>query len=185
MAKMNLIFVVAISIVALVALAGMASAYSVNVDRLQRNGYYVGTPTLISGGTEQYGYTYTFTPDGTYTLFGTATNDGSTPLTVFVDLSDGMQSVDLKELTVPAAVNNQSGTTTFTLTAKTPWFFKYWTTPADQDDHITLDVLHHYDIVDQGDSVTHTVDQGPMSNLVAILLNGKFNFGNSTLYSFV
>lgn len=183
MVKVKIILILTIALVALTALSGMASAFTVNVDHIQRNGYYTGTPVLLKDEIYHYGYNYTFNPDGTYTLFGTITNEDSTPVTVIVQLSDGGASTDLQLIEVPAATGSKSGSVALELTTKTPWFFKYYTSAADQNDHITLNVLHAYDVTDEPDTTIHTLNQGPMSDAVAIFSNGKITYNGQPAYT--
>jgi hypothetical protein len=58
-----------------------------------------------------------------------------------------------------------------------------WYDEDSSNDFVPYD-LSGVDYVDAPDLIQHTIDQGPMSNMVISLSNGKFDYGNSTLYSF-
>ncbi len=182
MVKLNKFIILSISALAIIAFAGVASASGVNIDKIQANGNYVGNPVLLSGDSQFYGYNYTFVPDGTYTVFGTLTNDGySAPLSMDVTV-DSLLANDYQDMTVtaPASWGITKGTSQFSITLRAASFDDVYVYVNDD-----LVDTSGVDRVNSADNMAHTVDQGPMSNLVAILLNGTFNFGNSPLYSFL
>lgn len=181
MVKANRLIMVAILSLVMVATAGMASAaITVAVDTVQSNGHYVGSQTVVSSESGIYGYTYTFVPDGTYTVWGTVTNDGASTVPVWVGAGCKDHSEESDLYYVPA-----NGSSSFT-----------YTFAAASDSDVTVGYqtgtyglvyvdLSKADWTNSPDTMTHTVDQGPMSNMVANFMNGVFDFGNSTLYSFV
>ncbi len=179
MVKVNRLIIIAALSIVLLAMAGAASAsVTFKVDQIQRNGYYTGVPTLLSGGSEQFGYTYTFVPDGSYTVFGTVTNDANADVHVGV----GIQPLgDLDEYSwlsfyVPA---NGKSSWTYKLTAPNTqfqsivgvWLVSGW--PLD---------FTGVDVVDGADTTIHTVDEGPMSNATAIFSNGHMTYDGAPIF---
>jgi hypothetical protein len=186
MTKINKILILAVSVIALVALAGVASAaVTYKVESITRNGYYIGVPTLIAGDFNQYGYTYTFVFDGTYTISGYATNDGPVPVDVWVDaFSYSSSDWNIDKFTVPAADSFKPGKASFSVKIRSPDsnFDSYAGLAGDPGNKISYEGV---DIVDAVDNQAHTVDQGPMSDATAIFVNGKVTYKGSPLYSVV
>jgi hypothetical protein len=163
---------------------------------------------LLSGDTKQYGYSYDFSPDGNFTVFGTITNaDNASDYDVAVwfygSMADG--TVFLASHTtvnVPAATDmfyavgsdgkgrqygwTRPGTATFSLTVQSfsDRLWVYWGRQNEDEKLRNIDISG-IEIVDQDDLTGHTVDQGPMSDTVALYSNGKYNFGNWSLYGWV
>jgi hypothetical protein len=171
MVKINKFVMVAVLSLVLVAICGVASAATVKVDKVQVNGNYVGVPTLLDNVPGYYGYTYTLVPDGTYTVFGTITNDDKINDT-FVWIGAGTKAFCevADSFIIPAG-----GKKTFEFTFG-----------AANDSDVTVGYSNGYspiiyydlsgiDFVDAPQS-PHTVDQGPMSNAVAIYANGKLTY---------
>jgi hypothetical protein len=230
MVKLNILLIMAILPIALVVLSGAASAsgtatvqsVTFTVDSIHANGHYIGVPALIPNTTEQYGYNYTFVFDGSYTIFGHATNSANTSIQASVDAYEynhsGGAPLDWEwdSFTIPAATNSP-GEVYFSVSVKS----------LDMDfDSIgyvgTVDHSHPYAgphaflfgvgdensiITNEPDTTTHTVAEGPMSNMSIVytseefnsnpgvqysinqsnsnmFFNGKFNFNNSSLYAF-
>jgi hypothetical protein len=187
MTKINKILILAVSAIVLVALAGVASAeVTFKVDQIQRNGHYIGTPTLLSGDFHKYGYTYTFVFDGKYTISGYATNTNATPVDVWVDANSysygGPGHYQYVPFTIPAAGKNP-GRADFSVTITSPDNnFDSWAGQVGVAGHVVND-LSGIDIVDVEDTTQHTIDQGPMSDATAIFSNGKITYKGSPLYS--
>ncbi len=211
MVKINIFSIIAIMAIALVAMTGTAYAtipimatadgLTVQVDTIQTNGVYHGTPIMNSILTGQTTYEYKLVTDGTYTVSGTVINDNQT------------LTYDVKIKASPYKEEKQKMPAGIVISAKNPYrpqftqvtarngtraqFSITLAAPSDNDIFVyahafAIDSEMGYPvIVDMGNvdhitaaETTHTVNQGPMSNGVALYVNGKFNFGNSTLYSF-
>ena len=180
--------------IVLSTVGGIAYAkVTVTVDHVQRNGNYIGVPTLIPGEYPRCGYNYSFVPDGTYTVFGSITSDdanNSTPVWLLATkyrMNGGTKLITLIKsgwVTVPA-----NGKSDFSLT---------WATKNESDNALcynypALNTTHTVTVipinldpsifVDQPDQITHTLDQGPMSDGVAIFSNGKWNFTCLPIYT--
>jgi hypothetical protein len=183
MVKTQKLLIVAILAIAFIAMAGMANArpadISVKLDKIQVNGAYIGLPTLLSSEAPIYGFQYTLVPDGTYTVFGTITNYENESIDVTV--TGGMRPLSLgawhgtttQVVHVPA-----SGTAGFTLT--------FW---APSRDDIRVDCIGYgristagVEFVDMPDNTEHTVNQGPMSDAVAIFTNGVMNYNGKPAF---
>ena len=190
MFKMNKILILGILVFALVTLSGAASADSVadghliwTLDSVTSSGHYYGTPVLLSGDVAKYGYNYTFVPDGMYTVKYHVTNDALVPIDGYTYVFSPLAAPNSiqQDFTIPAG-----GSANFSLTL-----------PAPDSEHIACEVSNFYDeigtylfyygdpldIVNQGDSTEHTVDEGPMSNAIVTYLNGKPTYTGSPLYA--
>jgi hypothetical protein len=169
-----------------VAVAGVASAeVTYTIDNIQANGDYIGTPKINSTNYPQCDYEYIFYPDGTYTIFGTITNDGDTSSELYVDFYSEAHWAeygwDRQIFNLPA-----NSKIDYTMTAKAEsvddlaiWFFN---NERSVDDNVVD--LSGVDFSNVPDLKQHTIDQGPMSDLVVVLANGVFDFGSSITYSF-
>jgi hypothetical protein len=188
MANMNRLAIMAVLGVSLIALCGVASAFTVTlpvtvtVDTIQINGHYDGSMALLGNVPGYYGYTYNlFIPDGTYTVKGTVKNDDEdNAVDAWVGVVDksGLLSLGMAKPVVDAEQTlhlKMGGEGTFELSLA-----------AESIDGITVyyGVGNFYkeadtsgaDIVNQEDLKKHTIDQGPMSNAVAIYSNGKLTY---------
>ncbi len=178
MVKANRLIIIAALSIALLAMAGVASAaITVTVNTVQSNGYYLGYPTLISSESSIFGYNYTFIPDGTYTVWGTVANDGAAPVSVWVGAGTKANSETSGMYDVPA-----SGSSSFSYTFR-----------AASESDVTVGYqygiygvmfvpLDHADWVNAADAMTHTVDQGPMSNATAIFSNGHMTYDGAPIF---
>jgi hypothetical protein len=190
MLRINRLVIVVILAIGLMATAGFASAtITFKVDKVQTNGIYHGVPKLISGEDSRYGYEYTLLPDGTYTVTGTVTNNGVNKTWVGVDVGFKYNTVGKavwKDFYVPAASGGKPGTASFSFTwpANSSDEVLVWVTNWDEGPIFEPYDLSNVDYVDAPE-YAHTVDLGPMSDMVTVYSNETFMFGNSTLYSFV
>ncbi len=179
----NKILMILVFALALGAIAGMANASPIPVScvitSINQNGNYIGEPVLSNDAPGLYSYNYVFSPDGTYTIYGTLTNmDPKNDYTVFVSY----------------ALNGGSGWILVPANSKVDFSF---TDPADSYNSVlgglwweVMDTTFsasadtsHVDLT-QAAYVSHTVDEGPMSDLSILFTSGKFDFKNSPLYSF-
>ncbi len=176
MMNFNRLAIVAILAVALVAICSVANAApvsstaTVTVDKVHINGHYVGVPTLLGNVPGYYGYTYTLVPDGTYTVFGHIKNDDPNNTTsAWVGAGTKAHEEVSQWFSIP-----KGGKVSFQFTCA-----------AASKDDFTVGYdnpgFHFYDLsgvdfVDTPDSTTHTVNQGPMSDAVAIYANGKLTY---------
>lgn len=182
-----------LSLVLLMSSSTACARVTVTVDKVQRNGHYIGVPTLIPGEYPRYGYNYSFVSDGTYTVFGSIASDdanNSTPVWLLASkyMKKGhMEMITLVKsgwVTVPA-----NGRSDFSLT---------WATKNESDNALcynypALNTTHTVKVipiyldpsifVDGPDTMTHTVDLGPMSDAVAVYANGKLAYKGAPIYT--
>ncbi len=200
MVKINHLLIAAIIPIALIVLVGTASAkpipVTVTVDTIQTNGYYLGVPTLVSGETYQYGFVYTFVPDGSYTVLGTITNnDLDSAYDVTVDISNTGSHALMGEsiVTVPAASTDSNGnfkhsnamySITVTANSVNDIFVGYGSFSGNVELWEAAADTSGTSYINEGDTITHTVNEGPMSDMNIIFANGKFDFKGSPLYTF-
>ena len=178
------ILITVILTVALVAVAAAAASaltvpdkVTVKADYVITDGHYVGTTVLMPGEIYHYGYNYTeFVPDGAYSVTGTIKNDGDDPVSVYVVVGQVGPVADGTYL-VPA--HGQVG---FNLYMPAPYMGKPQGFPYDP-----TKIIGFWDTANDGgpidwssrdyknadDTMSHTIDEGPMSNAVAIYQNGK------------
>lgn len=181
---------ISIFAIGLVLMAGAASAtVTFKVDQVQTNGVYHGIPKQVYGEYYHYMYEYTLVPDGTYTVTGSVSNTGSNKTWVGVDVGFVYNTIGQavwKDFFVPAASGGKPGVARFSLTwkANSSGEIKVWVTNWDEGPIFKPYDLSGVAYVDAPE-MSHTVDQGPMSNLVAVYANETFKFSNSSLYSFI
>jgi hypothetical protein len=205
MVNFNRLAIMAVMAVSLVALCGAASAdtapdITVSIDHVQINGHYDGSMTLLNNVPGYYGYEYDmFVPDGTYTVFGTITNNEDEAYDIWV--GDTANRYTLKK--------NSELDVQYTYAAATPYITVNGGLVGSKKTH-SFTIPADCDVVNEDDTTVHTWDQGPMSNMAVIFSNGftnsempilfsanqsdinqvypssgHFNFGNSSLYSFL
>lgn len=180
MINKNRLIIIAVLSIALVAACSVANAaITVRVDKVQVNGNYIGIPELLNSEYPQYGYSYEFTPDGTYTVFGTITNDDAdNDVEVWVGAGTKAMCEVSDTFTVPAD-GKKSFTFTFAAASEDDVTVGYEV--GEEKTHF-LD-LSNVEFVDEEDTTTHTIDYGPMSDTVAIYSNGVLTYSGSPQYS--
>lgn len=179
MVNVNRLIMAAVFAITLVAICNVASAAStVSVDKVQINGNYIGVPKVLNSEFPQVGYSYDFFPDGTYTIFGTITNgDAKNPTIVTAEFGD----VEHNAANVSATYNVPAdGKVSFELTLA-----------ASSSDDLGLitteNAVASYKALNSDDFVNapesqHTIDYGPMSNMVVIYTNGKIESNSSLMF---
>lgn len=174
MVNLNKLLIVAMTAIALVAIAGMANAATVTADKVQINGAYISFPKTVISEFGIQGFEYTLVPDGTFTVIGTITNDDDTQASVRV--SGGPSHLDDHVVTVPAS-SSSSFSVTFPAASHAEVCAFYWNVEG-----WTPIGLTGVEFVDMPDNTEHTVNQGPMSDAVAIFTNGVMYYSGKPAF---
>jgi hypothetical protein len=188
MGMRNKIVILGILAIALIAFTAAASASSATIgdvtltlDSFTRNGNYMGLPVLEGGDMSRYGYEYTFVPDGTYTLTCHATNDGTAPTIAAVEFYSGNPAYNtwIWGATVPAG-----GRFDYTMTMPNTGDMEFrCRLSVGGNTEYLFDYGDDLDITEPEDMTRHTIDQGSMSDGVAVYKDGKLAYTGLPQYS--
>ena len=219
MVKMNRLLMVAIIAIALVALTGLASAkpvpvggplpgLTVTADTVQTNGRYIGTPVLLQDEIYHWGYNYTLVPDGSYTVFGTITNELNYSMVVHIVIggksyfeSDSVHDMGMPpaisiDVNVPAA-GSKPATVGYSVTLPAGYVSssndisgEYFTNGNANLLSVTSSGYRYNGPVDfsnvdyvDAPQQAHTLNYGPMSDMVVIFNNGVLKTNATVMYS--